>query len=89
MSKYIERLKRSKEEISEASVTLAEKQAKLGLEGKIITTKKQLATTEAAKEAALSANPFDVNEVIRLQKEEAELQATIDAVDKIFKTEFE
>ena len=88
MSKYADRLKRSKDQISADTVSSAEKTAIFAIKKVILTQEERLSTLEAAKEAALGSNPFDINRVIALGKESAEAEATKDVAEKLLKEEF-
>lgn len=77
MAKYIERLKQDKESLKAEAATVEEAKAKAEVAKAVASLESQMATLNAAKNAALSAAPFNVNEILRLQKEAAQNQADL------------
>lgn len=88
MSKYSERLKRTKEQISQDSVDSAEKTAVFSIKKAILGAEEQLSKIEAAKEQALSANPFNLQSVLNLGEEEERVKATKAVAEKLLAEEF-
>lgn len=88
MSKYLDRISASKDEKAKAGAVTAEKHAKLDIEAFIGAKKKTLATVEEAKDAALGAVPFNIQNVVRLAQEEAALTADVKTAEAILASEF-
>jgi len=88
MSKYAQRLAADEKAVKAEQITLAEANAKAQVEQEISGLKAQIATTTAAYNAALGANPFKVKEVFRLTAEKATLEQNLKIAEAVLSSEF-
>lgn len=88
MSKYSERLKRTSQQISDDSVSSAEKTAVFSIKKAILAADEQISILEAAEDAALGKNPFNLNTVLSLAQEKAEQVAIKVVAERLLAEEF-
>lgn len=77
MSKYTDRLSRTKDQLSADAVKVAEAKAKADVETAIAQGKSAILNAQSIYEAALGANPFNLKVVAQAKKQVAEAEADV------------
>lgn len=88
MSKYAERLSADDKAVKKEQAVLAEANAKAQVEQKISGLKAQKATLASAYNAALGANPFNVEKVFSLTAEVETNAKSLAIAEKVLSEEF-
>ena len=88
MSNYSNRLSASDAAVKAEQITLAEANAKAQVEQEISRLTAQAATLQAAYNAALGANPFNLSKVLAISKEQADNKAASEFAAGILASEF-
>jgi Tfp pilus assembly protein PilP len=88
MSNYLNRITASDKDKAASSAKISEAHAKATVEQKISQLKAHSATLDDAYEAALSADPFDIDNVVDLTAEKAQNADNLKLVQTIYNTEF-
>jgi hypothetical protein len=88
MSKYAQRLAQDEKSAKAGQITLAESHAKAEVTKKVADLESKAATLAAAYEAALGANPFNVDQVFKLVAEKEQNEKNLGLAKSILSSEF-
>ena len=85
---YKTRISQTKEQRAEGQVALSVLEAKSSVEAVVAAEKLKVAKLEAAQNALLGAEPFNIESVLKVQSEIATAKARLEAANSILSTEF-